>query len=429
MNDACQFLGIPLVDASIFMFEGQVSVYQPDRPELGIEGGPCYRCLYPDPPPPGEVPSCAEAGVLGVLPGIVGSIQAIEAIKLLLGIGEPLIGKLLMIDTLDMSFRTLRVQRNHDCPVCGENPTVTELIDYEQFCGLPSRQQWRGGGGAAARRHCLRSDYRSRPGGFEQHARPAECSEKKRTDSMNLAGIAAPAPLNPRWTARAANDAFAAVGGVANCCDATTVELPAGAGGILSQVGNTPLLDLSPFVQRLGVSPSVGLFAKAEWLNAGGSVKSRAALRIIQEAIRGGELRAGKTIIDSSSGNTGIAFALIGASLGYPVHLVMPANVSDERKALAQAYGARLIESDPLEGSDGALRLVRELVQAEPDKYFYADQYNNPANWQAHFDGTGPEIWRQTHGRVTHFVAGLGTSGTFVGVGRYLRQGRGRTWN
>ncbi len=139
VNDACQFLGIPLVDASIFMFEGQVSVYQPDRPELGIEGGPCYRCLYPDPPPPGEVPSCAEAGVLGVLPGIVGSIQAIEAIKLLLGIGEPLIGKLLMIDTLDMSFRTLRVQRNHDCPVCGENPTVTELIDYEQFCGLPSR--------------------------------------------------------------------------------------------------------------------------------------------------------------------------------------------------------------------------------------------------------------------------------------------------
>ncbi len=239
---------------------------------------------------------------------------------------------------------------------------------------------------------------------------------------MNLAGIAAPAPPNPRWTARAANDAFAAVGGVASCCDATTAESPAGAGGILSQVGNTPLLDLGPFVQRLGVSPSVGLFAKAEWLNAGGSVKSRAALRIIQEAISSGELRAGKTIIDSSSGNTGIAFALIGASLGYPVHLVMPANVSDERKALARAYGARLIESDPLEGSDGALRLVRELVQAEPDKYFYADQYNNPANWQAHFDGTGPEIWRQTHGRVTHFVAGLGTSGTFVGVGRYLRQ-------
>lgn len=138
VNDACQFLGKPLVDASIFMFEGQATVYQPSVLEAGIEGGPCYRCLYPDPPPPGEVPSCAEAGVLGVLPGIVGSIQAIEAIKLLVGAGEPLIGRLLMIDTLDMTFRTLKVQKNPDCPVCGEHPTVTELIDYQQFCGLPS---------------------------------------------------------------------------------------------------------------------------------------------------------------------------------------------------------------------------------------------------------------------------------------------------
>lgn len=139
VNDACQFLGKPLVDASIFMFEGQVTVYQPRDEAHGVEGGPCYRCLYPDPPPPGEVPSCAEAGVLGVLPGIVGSAQAIEAIKMLLGIGEPLIGRLLMIDTLDMTFRTLRIQRNPDCPVCGEDPSVTALIDYEQFCGLPSR--------------------------------------------------------------------------------------------------------------------------------------------------------------------------------------------------------------------------------------------------------------------------------------------------
>jgi sulfur-carrier protein adenylyltransferase/sulfurtransferase len=139
VNDACQFLQKPLVDASIFMFEGQATVYQPADHAHGIEGGPCYRCLYPDPPPPGEVPSCAEAGVLGVLPGIVGSIQAIEAIKLIVGVGEPLVGKLLMIDTLDMSFRTLKIRRNPDCPVCGDHPTVTELIDYEQFCGLPSR--------------------------------------------------------------------------------------------------------------------------------------------------------------------------------------------------------------------------------------------------------------------------------------------------
>ncbi len=140
VNDACHMLGKPLVDGSIFMFEGQVTVYQPAAPEQGIVGGPCYRCLYPDPPPPGEVPSCAEAGVLGVLPGIVGSIQAVEAIKLILGIGEPLVGRLLMIDTLDMSFRTLKVQHNPDCPLCGDHPTVTELIDYEQFCGMPAHE-------------------------------------------------------------------------------------------------------------------------------------------------------------------------------------------------------------------------------------------------------------------------------------------------
>jgi adenylyltransferase/sulfurtransferase len=136
VNDACQFLRKPLVDGSIFMFEGQVTVYQPAVPEQGIEGGPCYRCLYPDPPPPGEVPSCAEAGVLGVLPGIVGSLQAVEAVKLILGTGEALVGRLLMLDTLDMSFRTLKVKRSPECPVCGEHPTVTELIDYEQFCGI-----------------------------------------------------------------------------------------------------------------------------------------------------------------------------------------------------------------------------------------------------------------------------------------------------
>ncbi|NOX61850.1 MAG: molybdopterin-synthase adenylyltransferase MoeB [Chloroflexi bacterium] len=139
VNDACHMLGIPLVDASIFMFEGQVTVYQPANPAKGIEGGPCYRCLYPDPPPPGEVPSCAEAGVFGVLPGIIGAIQAVEAIKLIVGIGEPLVGRLLMYDALDQSFRTLNVQRDPNCPLCGDNPTVTELIDYEQFCGLPPR--------------------------------------------------------------------------------------------------------------------------------------------------------------------------------------------------------------------------------------------------------------------------------------------------
>jgi len=193
-------------------------------------------------------------------------------------------------------------------------------------------------------------------------------------------------------------------------------------GTILAQIGNTPLLDLSGFARAQGVVPAVGVFAKAEWANPGGSVKARAALRMVEEAEADGRLTPDKIIVDSSSGNTGIALALIGAVKGYQVHLVMPANVSAERKALVKAYGARLIESDPLEGSDGAIHVVRELVAAAPERYFYTNQYNNPANWQAHYAGTGPEIWRQTAGNVTHFVAGMGTTGTFMGTGRYLKE-------
>ena len=193
-------------------------------------------------------------------------------------------------------------------------------------------------------------------------------------------------------------------------------------GTILDQVGNTPLLDLSTFARELGMGLGVRLLAKAEWVNPSGSVKARAALRIVEEAERTGDLAPGKILIDSSSGNTGIAFALIGAVKGFAVHLVMPGNVSAERKALVRAYGAHLIESDPLEGSDGAIRLVRSLVAADPQRYFYANQYNNPANWLAHYETTGPEIWRQSDGTVTHFVAGLGTTGTFIGTGRYLKE-------
>ncbi len=191
---------------------------------------------------------------------------------------------------------------------------------------------------------------------------------------------------------------------------------------VLDDIGNTPLLDLTQFARSCGAPEDVELYAKAEWANPGGSVKARAAFKIVEEAEADGRLGAGQTLIDSSSGNTAIAYALVGAVRGFPVHLVMPKNVSRERKALVKAYGATLIESDPLEGSDGAIRLVREIVAADPDRYFYADQYNNDANWRAHYEGTGPEIWRQTQGRVTHFVAGLGTTGTFVGAGRFLRE-------
>jgi len=191
---------------------------------------------------------------------------------------------------------------------------------------------------------------------------------------------------------------------------------------VLDDIGETPLLDLTEYARSCGAGGGVQLYAKAEWANPGGSVKARAALKIVEEAERDGRLGAGQVLIDSSSGNTAIAYALIGAVKGFPVHLVMPGNVSRERKTLVKAYGATLVESDPLEGSDGAIRLVRQIVADDPQRYFYADQYNNDANWRAHYEGTGPEIWRQTQGRVTHFVAGLGTTGTFVGAGRFLNE-------
>ncbi len=190
---------------------------------------------------------------------------------------------------------------------------------------------------------------------------------------------------------------------------------------LLELIGNTPLLDLSLWAHQSGVSPGVRLLAKAEWFNPGHSVKARAALQIMSDAIASGELNREKVLIDSSSGNTAISYAQIGAYLGYKVQVVMPANVSPERKALVSAFGAEMTESDPLEGSDGAIEMVRELQMARPEKYYYANQYSNPSNWRAHLLHTGPEIWAQTGGQITHFVCGLGTTGTFVGVGRYLR--------
>ncbi len=185
-------------------------------------------------------------------------------------------------------------------------------------------------------------------------------------------------------------------------------------------IGHTPLLAFRALTAHL--PDEVAIYAKAEWTNPGGSVKDRAAAHIIRQAERSGELRPGKILLDSTSGNTGIAYAMLGAAKGYRVRLFIPANVSPERLAMLSAYGAELTLTDPLEGSDGAISEVRKLVAADPDRYFYADQYNNPANWQAHYLTTGVEIWEQTGGRVTHFVAGLGTSGTLMGVGRRLRE-------
>ncbi|MBE2269726.1 MAG: cysteine synthase family protein [Anaerolinea sp.] len=186
-----------------------------------------------------------------------------------------------------------------------------------------------------------------------------------------------------------------------------------------SLIGNTPLLTFRSINAHL--PDTVRIAAKAEWTNPGGSVKDRAAANIIREAEEKGLLHPGTTILDSTSGNTGIAYAMLGAAKGYKVKLFVPANVSPERVAILKAYGADLVLTDPLEGSDGAIRAVRQLIADEPDRYFYADQYNNPANWRAHYHGTGVEIWEQTDGTVTHFVAGLGTSGTLMGTGRRLK--------
>ena len=184
-------------------------------------------------------------------------------------------------------------------------------------------------------------------------------------------------------------------------------------------VGNTPLLELPAIAAEV---PGVRIFGKAEWYNPGGSVKDRPALWMIRDGERSGTLTPEKTILDATSGNTGIAYAWIGAALGYRVKLCMPKNASEERKKILRAYGVDFVLTDPGEGSDGAIREARRLYAEEPDRYFYPDQYSNPANPRAHYESTAPEIWEQTNGEVTHFVAGLGTSGTFVGTATRLKE-------
>ena len=192
------------------------------------------------------------------------------------------------------------------------------------------------------------------------------------------------------------------------------------ASSLLDQIGRTPLLRLLRVARNL--PQTVEVYVKAEWFNPGGSVKDRPVLWMITEAERDGRLTPGKTILDSTSGNAGIAYAMLGAIKGYRVELVVPASASEERKRIIAAYGARIVLSDALEGSDGAIRMAREMLAAAPERYFKPDQYNNPANWRAHYETTGAEILEQTRGRITHFVAGLGTTGTLVGAGRRLHE-------
>jgi cysteine synthase B len=188
---------------------------------------------------------------------------------------------------------------------------------------------------------------------------------------------------------------------------------------LLDRIGNTPLLRLERITAHLS---GVQVLGKAEWANPGGSVKDRAASSIVTAAIRQGRLGQGQHLLDATSGNTGIAYAMLGAAMGFPVTLCVPANVSPERKRILKAYGANVVWTDPGDGSDGAIRKAREMAALDPEKYYYADQYGNDANWQAHYRTTAIEIWEQTAGQLTHFVAGLGTSGTFVGTTRRLKE-------
>lgn len=196
-------------------------------------------------------------------------------------------------------------------------------------------------------------------------------------------------------------------------------RLLAGPHDVLSLIGNTPLLSFNRIAPQ---SPGVKIYAKAEWANPGGSVKDRPAKNIILDAEKSGLMSRDKLLIDSTSGNTGIAYAMICAARGYRLKICMPSNVSVERKQILAAYGAEIIYTDPMEGSDGAIRRVRQIAAERPELYFYANQYDNPANWVAHYETTAIEIFEQTQGRITHFVAGLGTSGTFVGTSRRLKE-------
>jgi len=189
---------------------------------------------------------------------------------------------------------------------------------------------------------------------------------------------------------------------------------------VIDLIGNTPLIRLNKITE--GLSPNVKVYVKAEWFNPGGSVKDRPALAMIADGIKTGKLTKDKVIMDSSSGNTAIAYAMIGAALGFDVELVMPANVNIERKKTIHAFGAKIIYSDALESSDGAIIMAKELLSREPEKYFMPDQYNNPVNALAHYETTAPEIWQQTKGSITHFFAGMGTSGTVMGTGKRLKE-------
>lgn len=260
--------------------------------------------------------------------------------------------------------------------------------------GYVAQEIWPGLGGGGLSRHVTVSSFLMKNSGF--------------TAEVNDMATPTPAEI-----VNQSNDVIASP----NRLDQALAE-----SAVVQAIGNTPLFRLRRFEEHLGLPDSISILLKGEWVNPGGSIKDRTALSIIRSAIANGDLASGRRLLDATSGNTGIAYAMLGAALGIPVTLVVPESASDERKRTLAAYGAEVIFSDPYEGSDGAIRLVRQMAGDQEHRYFYADQYNNPANIAAHYTTTGPEIWRQTGGDLTHFIAALGTTGTLMGTGAFLRE-------
>ena len=379
--------------------------------------------------------------MLGVLPGVVGTLQATEAVKLLLGIGDPLIGRQLRYDALAMEFVELKMRRDPNCPVCSKDPDQIEFIDYEQFCAAPTRaaqHRYRGGRRLSTVR--MPPILRQAVGG----AREVDASGATVRELLDDLTTRYPAirghllddggELNRFVNVYVNNEDVRLGDGLDTSvrAEATVIVLPAMAGepasrglppdrtriAALSAVGNTPLVELP----RMTPKPGVRIFAKLEEQNPTGSVKDRVALSMIEAAEDTGELLPGQRILEPTSGNTGIALAMIGKVKGYPVSVVMPESATPERVELLRMYGADIIFSPGNLGSNGAVAMARELAERDPS-LFMPFQYANEANPGAHYCGTALEILDQVpDGQVDAFVAGLGTGGTLMGNGRRLRE-------
>ena len=415
LNDASVWHGIPVVHGSIFRFEGQTTVFKPKE-------GPCYRCLFPQPPPPELAPSCAEGGVLGVLPGIVGSLQANEALKLALGIGEPLVGRLLLFDALETQFTEIALRRDPDCPVCGDDPpspTTSTTSSSAKAEGRTSRDP-----GSHPAHVALRGRRRARGRSHGSTMRDVLADLAERFPGLGRQVLEDGDGIAPFVNVYLDSEDVRTLDGLDTQVrpGSTVILLPAMAGGertltpsLLETIGDTPLVELP----RLAPHPGVRLYAKLEGQNPTGSIKDRVAKAMIEAAEASGELEPGRELLEPTSGNTGISLA-VARLKGYPLTCVLPENATPERVRLLELYGARIVYSPASEGSNGAVRLALQMAERDP-RWFMPFQYGNEANPRAHYEGTGAEI-ADALPQVDALVAGLGTGGTLMGAGDRLRE-------